>query len=633
LGWNLSVRSSGRERERESIHIYLAEAAGSALGGIVFYFLFMPFFSSFQISLLLSIIFLASGGLFSIRGGSFGKITILGSVLLLCLVGVVLRYSGEIDTRTRRLQWGNTFLRSTETPYHNLAFLERSDQFSLFANGLLLYAIPDRQATELGADLALLQHSKPERILVIGGCSPELIGEILKHPGIRGIDYVQPDSELLRFSRTILPDSQEKFLADSRVRIIISGANRFLKVAPRDYSVIILSSGEPVNAEMNRFYTVEFFSGIRELMGADSVFSFGVPCAPDIIGPREAQLLQCLSKTLKEVFGTVLLLPGEDSLRFFASKTTGSITKDPRVLIDRIRSRNLELQYVRDFFLVDSLSPMRLFYVDSVLEKENRVRINRDFEPVCYMYALSLWGAQLHPAVGKSLDRISGEGRNSFTTALFALAALSALVVRFRAGQGAAVVFNAGICGAILIMTELALILLYQIISGSMYKQMALIISMFMSGMALGSYLGKILSETSKESLKPLFLIQIGLTAYEGVLFGLFTSFERFLVEKAGSPMIFILFLFLALAAGILGGAQFGAAVCAKAGRSPAKGTGAGLYAADLIGASGGALAGSLFFMPVFGIPRTFLFLALAGFAGAITIPGRRRGYTVFTPR
>jgi spermidine synthase len=620
LGWNVSLSPSETVRERESIYVYLAETAGSAFGGILFYFVLMPVLSSFQISLVLSALFVCSAGLLSWRAEIPGKTVAISTLLLLCLIGVSFRYSGGIDLATRHLQWGSTFLDATETPYHNLAFLRRSSQFSLFSNGVLLYTCPDRQSVERSAHFPLLQHPRPEKVLLIGACSPELIGEILKHPGIREIDCVQPDSELSRFSGKILSQSYEPLLMDSRVHFLFLDINRFMRVAQHDYNVIILGSGEPVSAETNRFYTLEFFSGIRELMGEGGVFCFGIPCAPDIIGPREALLLQCLNSTLKEAFGSVMVLPCEDALRFFASKSVNSITKAPQVLIDRILARGLQLQYVSDFYLLDWLNPMRLMYVDSVLHGESGAKINRDFEPVCYMYALSLWGAQLHPAVGKSLAWISGQGQNSFLFVFFAFVSVASLVVRYRAGPGPAIAINVGICGAVLIITELALLLVYQIVSGSMYKQLALIISLFMSGMAVGGYLGRRITSRSENTLRQLFIIQAGLALYAALLYVLFARFQEFLMESSDSWMILALFLLLAVVAGILGGGQFVIAVCAKADRSGKNTAGVGLYAADLIGASGGALAGALFLMPVFGIPGTFLILSLAGFAGSMML-------------
>jgi hypothetical protein len=119
---------------------------------------------------------------------------------------------------------------------------------------------------------------------------------------------------------------------------------------------------------------------------------------------------------------------------------------------------------------------------------------------------------------------------------------------------------------------------------------------------------------------KRLFIIQIGLAGYLGVLYLLFAAFRSAVLDNLGHDFILLLFSALASLAGMFGGAQFSTAVSADE-----KVGGSGLYAADLIGASAGALVGSLFFLPVFGIPKTLLIL---GF-GCLAITGtlvRSRG-------
>ena len=82
--------------------------------------------------------------------------------------------------------------------------------------------------------------------------------------------------------------------------------------------------------------------------------------------------------------------------------------RDPQVLIDRMRARRLDLRYVRDFYLLDLFNPIRLAYMESIIHEGPPAKINKDFEPVCYLYGLGLWGAQLHPAAGRFLGFISG---------------------------------------------------------------------------------------------------------------------------------------------------------------------------------------------------------------------------------
>jgi spermidine synthase len=171
----------------------------------------------------------------------------------------------------------------------------------------------------------------------------------------------------------------------------------------------------------------------------------------------------------------------------------------------------------------------------------------------------------------------------------------------------------------VLIVVEVALVLVYQIVEGSVYKQMALIISFFMAGLAAGSALAGTL--TGRWRARRLFLIQVGLAVYLGVLYLLFSVFRSFVLDNLGHDSMLLLFSALAFLAGMFGGAQFSAAVAAGE-----KVRGAGLYAADLAGASAGAIAGSLFFLPVFGIPITFLILAYVCLATSATLSDNRTG-------
>ena len=535
--------------------------------------------------------------------------------MILILLCVALGFRERIDLKTRGMQWGDHFLQSLDTPYHNLSFLADSGQYSLFANGLWLFSSPDPQSTEPAAHLPLLEHTDPKNILVIGDYSPELVAEIFKHPDVVRVDCVQPDPGLGAFEDAILPPSITSVTKDPRFHRFYMDPKQYLKTASHRYDVVILSAGEPVNAEMNRFFTVEFFSGIKNsLLNADGLLSFRVACSPDIIGPREALLLKSLAMTLGQVFETFLVLPGEGAC-FIASKGSDVLTKDPLVIIDRLTSRKLDLRYVRNFYIFDCFNPMRLAYFESVLNSESPAKVNSDLEPVCYLYGLGLWSAQIHPVLGRFLKLMAGEWER-WILAGFGMLFLACLVlIRAKGGQGAAVVFSTGVCGAIVIVFEIALILLYQIIEGSVYKQLALIISFFMAGLAGGCALeGKIpwsgyakmglftvvnegpagspLLGRGGERMGRVFAIQTSLAVYAGVLFVIFSPSAVSVLQDA-SRVTAVFFLFLAFVGGMLGGAQFSAAVAVRGGTG-----GAALYAADLTGAAMGAVAGSLFLPP-----------------------------------
>lgn len=646
VGWK--VCSLEWEGEK-AIFVYLAEAAGSGIGGLVFYFVLLPKVPAFPATLLLAVILLVP--MLAIAASSFvcrpgislprgrgselstsmektnsrdrrqatwagsGRPWLMFAVSGLLLVSSVLfLFSGLIDSWTRRLQWGQTFLSSLDTPFHNLAMLRNSEQFTMFSNGVWLYSTPDPYTSEAAAHIALLEHPAPKKVLLIGDYSPDMPTEVLKHRGITKLDSIQPDARLAAFTKSLLSPSQPGAAGDARFSVFHGDPKAFIKSAGHVfYDVIILSAGEPVNAEMNRFYTVEFFAALKSIMHPSGIFSFAIPSAPDILGERQALLLKSLHMTLRECFKNVLVIPGETA-RFLAANRPGILTEDPGVLIERLRSRSIATVHVRDFYLLDCFNSMRLSYVQSILSGTLPTRINRDIQPACYLYGLAIWSSQVHPRVGRVFSKLLDPGiQTVIIIGLPAILFLSALVLRVRSGLKAAVAFNTGISGAAVIVAEIVLILLFQVRYGTVYEKIALIVSAFMAGMACGSWIASL--GKGNDPLGRLRLILVVLAGYAAVLFLMTAAFPDVDISSAGASNT-MMFLVIALAGGSLGGMQFAAAAGAV-GRDK----GAMLYAADLAGAAVGAVAASLFLLPVFGIPRTMLLIGLAVVAGIISLP------------
>lgn len=624
IAWNLASDLSVQD-ENGAMPVYLAEAAGSGAGGIIFYFVLLPHFPALQGCILLCFLLLSAAAVVLIGRTAPGRIAAFVVILVLLLGAVFYGYSEELDQRTRLLQWGKNFVASRDTPYQNLALLQNADQFTLFSNGLWTHSVPDPQTAEQTAQLPLLEHPSPKKVLAIGDFSPEVLAQLENNVGLERIDCVRPDWEFVAFEAEALPAAFTKSLTDPRLHLIYMDPNRFSMTASRDYDVIILRVGEPVNAATNRFYTVEFFTRIKGLLAPGGLLSFTAPAAPNIVGPREAALLQSLHRTLKAVFPSVLVFSG-DAAYFFASDGSYPLTSDPDVLSSRIAERGLDLHYIRDFYLADCLNPFRLAYLDSVLDGTGNSGINRDFEPVCYLYALGFWGAQVHPALGRLFAYLSGAERNLQLAGFFLIFFALPLLLRTGLGSNAAVVFNSGVCGAALILLEIILILVFQVLSGSMYEQLALIISVVMAGLAAGGALGRKAESRGTNALRGLFFVQTGFAALAGSILVMLTLFEKFPAAGPGAGPVLIVSLILACMAGMLGGMQFSLAVSATTKNPGNRSAGTLLYAADLTGAALGAISGSLFLIPVLGIPRTLLVLTAGCLASSLALLRRSKG-------
>jgi spermidine synthase len=238
-----------KKRENQPLGIYLGEALGSAAGGLIFYFVFLPYGSVF------TTIWITSGMILCISWWllrpwpprskvRFGHLMWI-AVSLLVVSGAV--SGSRLDHMSRRWQWGPNLSAVYDTAYHNIALLKKEEQVSVFANGLWLFSEPDRLSAEHGVHLALLQHPNPKTILLLGGGIAGLLEELFKQPGIRYIDYVEPDPDFIRLLKPHLSSATDASLQHPRVRLFHEDPRIFMRRSHARYDVILMNMGDPID--------------------------------------------------------------------------------------------------------------------------------------------------------------------------------------------------------------------------------------------------------------------------------------------------------------------------------------------------------------------------------------------------
>jgi spermidine synthase len=624
LAW-ASLSAISANGSDQPLLIYLGEALGAATGGLFFYFVLLPRTSIFNATLLTGLIVLVLAAvLFRIqRCLSIKCLASLVVVLVaFTLVAGLLISSADLDSKSRHWQWGPRLATVRDTPFQNLALLADANQFSLFANGLLSFSVPDPQTSEYAVHVAMLQHPAPEKVLLIGGGVGGLLAEVLKHPGIRRVDYVEPDPEVIELAEEFLPPSATAPLLDRRVHLFHADAGSFFRTADSRYDVVIMQLGDPVNAEMNRFYTTECYARLSKLLNPGGIFSFAITSSPEMVGPTEAQLLRSVTSTLRSVFPGVLVIPGENA-RFLASHSLENLTAEPDELIRRLVERRLDLQYVREYYLFDYLNPTRINYLQAALGQSQPPSVNRDFEPTCYFNSLVVATRQIHPLLGEAFLALSRVGRLPFWTLIAILSLGMILVGGHGSGTARKVIrLNVVIVGGIEMVLEMVLLLGFQILEGFLYRQLALIIAFFMAGISLGTgFLAELASRISNP-MRGFVFVQSTLTFYLGGVLAFLYWVHQYLQANQQTPLpMSLIFSVLALTAGILGGCHFTLGVQASAKLPGYSGTtGPGLYAMDLLGATGGILFASLFALPLYGLPTTMLVLTIFCLAGVVKL-------------
>lgn len=611
LGCSLHSETTGG-RGKSVGSVYLLEAIGSGAGGVAFTALFVHFLNHLQTSFALSALLVLSSMFLLLHPYDLKKdrmwVWISGPVLI--AVFMVLAFHGEQwEMLSRGWEWkGYRLMDSEDTLYGNLTAVSAEGQISFYENGLWMFTHPDLLTAEESVHFALLEHPEPKKILLVGGGISSSLAQILKHPTVSRVDYVELDPTLIALGRRILPREATTALDDARVNIIHTDGRKHIKTTQSRYDVLIVNLPDPMTAQLNRFYTVEFFQEARRITLPGGILSLSLTSSENIIGLTLAQLLNSLHRSMSVVYPNVLVLPGSTA-RFFGTMEDGTLISNPQVLVDRIKERRLALKYVRGYYLLFNLTPERLHYFRAILKATKGTRINRDLSPSCYFYDIVHWSAQYTPrlkSVFLSLGRIEP------MWFILLIAGFTAVLFPFTRREPRekalklTMVYAIFVSGYSEMTLTVVLILAFQVFYGYVYYKIAMLITAYMIGLILGSSHITPAVERITKPLRILMLVQGGLALYAILLLGIILLFQSSGHLSGTSSMMEVGFPLLTLVTGYLGGLHFplGNAIYLAEGREVGK-VASLVYGVDLIGSSAGALSTGIILLPVLGIAHT----------------------------
>jgi spermidine synthase len=627
--------------------VYLLEAVGAAVGGVLASIVLIRTLSPLEIALTVSVLnFFAAAALTLGRNARRTAAIAVGTVA--CGFFVVFYGGGALESASLRYQWrGFDYVETRQSIYGSLTVTAGEGSRTLYENGSVLATFPDPAAAEEAVHFALLQHSSPVNVLLIGGGVSGALAETLVHPSIARVDYVELDPTVLDLAFHYHRDHWEALRSDIRVAIHHVDGRLFLQRSGRRYDAIIVNLPDPRTAQLNRVYTREFFRLVADHLAPAGVFSFRVSGAANYISDELAEFLRCVNRTLQGVFPQVVAIPGP-TIHFFAAGTEGTLAATSGVLVERLRNRGIETQYVREYYIPFRMMPDRMDDLKSQIEPQPHTPTNADFKPVAYYFNTVLWSTRFHEVYRRLFVAIGGF---RFVRVIGAFAAVLLILIvvtvwrfrgqrRLRAGAGGCV----AAMGFSMIGLEVLLLLAFQAMYGYVYHQLAVLIAAFMAGMALGSWVSLRRFGSNRDDLPgtreatTLFALQIIAVVFPIVLFALLVAASRVNHPAGVFVASNIFFPVLALLSGGLGGFQFPIASRVYFGGEAQASTGPGaVYALDLAGACVGAAVISAFFIPVFGFFETVWLVAAVNAAPAVVLAlslaaGRRAGGTSDSP-
>jgi len=623
--------------------VYLLEALGSGVGGMVASIALIAYFNAFQISVLLALLNALAAASLGVKAGLWRRVVLAGIAGVFGFLLFPLAAAWLERTSLARLWKGFRLVESRNSRYGNLVVVDTEGTRSLYENGLVFATVPDPAAAEEAVHFALLQHPEPKRLLLVGGGINGSLKQALAHPSLSRVDYVELDTAILDLADQHFATEWFPARADPRVTIHPVDGRLFLKTSRATFDVVIVSLPDPQTAQLNRFYTREFYREAADKLAPDGILSFQVTAAENYISPELGEFLRCLHKTLREVFPEVTAIPGE-SVHFFAARRAGILSTGPDLLIERLRARNLRTRYVREYFLPFRLSPDRMLDLQQQIAPAPHTPVNRDFAPIAYYFDVALWSARFHAESRRWFEALA---HTNFATLLggvaVALTVLTASALGLRgwrrrdhllARLDSRMRFAAASCvaamGFTLMGLEVLILLGFQAIYGYVYHQLAIVIAAFMVGMALGAWRATLTrGNTSAESpgaatpqtllpaLRAVALLQFSAALAPILLYAILVAFARVESELGLIIVSGVAFPVVALVSGLLGGYQFPLAsrvfFAGETVRSPGM-----LYGLDLLGACVGAVVLSAFLFPVYGFLRSALLMAVVNLAPAV---------------
>jgi spermidine synthase len=537
--------------------VYVADALGDITGGVLFSFVLVYTFSHWDSLVGLGLLNLVAAAAMLPRAG----------LPLAVLLGLGLFVARPLDRHT--LSWRfprQTIILHKNTPFAQLTISKTGQQFNVFEDAIPLFSTNDL-AMEAKAHLALSQVKQGAAILLIGGGVFGTVEEMAKHEPGR-IDYVELDPAILELDQWIGRSLMHPF-----VHVHVGDGRLFAKETKTQYDVVVIDLPGPENAQLNRFYSLDFFREIKAILVPRGVLSFSLVGADNYVEEKGLAVNRSVHAALRKVFDNVLVFPGQTHY-YLASD--GPLTAD---IAPVLAERRITTRQLVDYDLPAMSDPFRIDLLARLLN-EGEAQPNRDLSPAAFGHFMDMW--------------LKKSGSSKGLLYMLLVLALGFAGLSCRKDPVNFTIMTSGYAAMAL---ELCLIFLFQVIYGYVYLRICLFVTLFMAGSAVGALIAK---KAGGNTARTLIITDLTLAVLS--LAGCLAAMAGVGGQSRGSlfAMQFAVIPALIFITAFAVGYQFTSA------SRMAHGTGTEvlgrLYVADLAGAACGTILTGLVFVPKIGV-------------------------------
>ncbi|UOQ46156.1 polyamine aminopropyltransferase [Halobacillus salinarum] len=259
----------GEELNRSTARVLFSDYAGGLIGGLLFAFYLRPQMGMVKSAFFVACINLAIAiGVLYLFRKEINRLrfhTAAGVLIGLLLIGGLF-FGEEMAFSFEQKLYKDPIILKEDSAYQHIVMTKEEGDTRLYLDGSLQFSSSDEERYhETLVHPPMAEASKREHILILGGGDGLAAREVLQYPEVKDITLVDLDPAMTKLAKTNyhLLQMNKGSLLNDKVTVLNKDAFQFLKQSESFYDVILVDLPDPNNESLNKLYTKEFYSLVR----------------------------------------------------------------------------------------------------------------------------------------------------------------------------------------------------------------------------------------------------------------------------------------------------------------------------------------------------------------------------------
>jgi len=567
---------------RKKIKRYIYEALGFVIGGIIFSCCMSSLSTSTIVIIIISLICVNFIFLFYSK-----TIRVLVVLAIIGLIYLMVNFGNYIEKISILNNYSGTNIIDVSYFQNQQNILtEKNGEFYFYTNGSNEFALPSPKIFEEEdfAHLPILHHENPQNIVLIGGV--KYLSSIVKYDFIE-INYIESNKKIVDIISKYIPKLKNVF-KDKRLKIYNNDARNFLLNSKQKYDVILIGLDLPINTEINKFYTEDFFNIVVNKLTDEGFIALKLPGSMVYSAPLMAELNSSVYNSLKNVFEYVQIIPGKENI-FIASKSHMPFRLDIK---KRLKSIQDETFVLSKYYVDERMDTQKTEWLNSQIKNEkNLTLINTDENQKAMIFSIIYWQSTFSPYLMKFFRVII-----EYSYLFIFISIILFFFIKFK------YTVTAFVSGASAMWLQMVCFWAFQIYVGQIYQWFSFLTSIFMIGLIIGALYSKYNHKA----------VALNKTFFSSEILYLLWIIAYIIIVKYQILNMYSLVV-LSLGTGFITGLEFAQLIkifaIMKEGDSNTQ-----IFSSDAFGGCFASCIGGAFIIPVWGIEKSLIFILFLKF-------------------